>query len=63
MHSFMYAIHSRFVHVCILLAASLCSNAQFKLEKIWESDSTLRVPESVLLDQEGNYYMYPILMD
>lgn len=52
MHSFMYAIHSRFVHVCILLAASLCSNAQFKLEKIWESDSTLRVPESVLLDQE-----------
>lgn len=36
-----------------LIAAA--TNAQHSLEKIWESDTTLAIPESVLFDKSGLY--------
>ena len=48
---------SRFILVCPLLATFLFASAQHKLEKKWETDSTLKVPESVLYDA-GNKVLY-----
>ncbi len=39
--------------LCVLIAASL--QAQHQLEKLWETDSTLAIPESVLNDKDGLY--------
>ncbi len=39
----------------ILVFAFAASHAQHSLEKIWESDSTLAIPESVLFDQNVLY--------
>lgn len=39
---------------CLAFIATF-SMAQHSLEKIWESDTTLAIPESVLYDQDGLY--------
>lgn len=44
----------------LLLLIATASQAQHSLEKIWESDTTLAIPESVLFDKDG---MYVALMD
>lgn len=47
-----------FSFLFLLIAAT--SQAQHALEKIWESDTTLAIPESVLFDRDG---LYVALMD
>ncbi len=46
-------------HFLIVLAALIVigANAQHKIEKIWETDSIVAVPESVLLDGKGTMYI------
>lgn len=39
----------------LFLLISMAGYAQHSLEKIWESDSTLAIPESVLFDKDGLY--------
>ncbi|HZX74005.1 MAG TPA: ATP/GTP-binding protein [Cyclobacteriaceae bacterium] len=39
----------------LFLLISMAGYAQHSLEKIWESDSTLAIPESVLFDKDGMY--------
>jgi uncharacterized ferredoxin-like protein len=42
----------QFVFVAMMLMYSVGLQAQ-RLEKIWATDSTLKVPESVLLDEKN----------
>lgn len=39
----------------IFFFIALVSQAQHSLEKIWETDTTLNIPESVLFDKDGLY--------
>lgn len=48
---------SRLLFSCSLLTSFFIADAQHKLEKKWETDSTLKVPESVLYDA-GNKVLY-----
>ena len=41
------------ISLCLIVNSSLM--AQHSLEKIWESDTTLAVPESVLADKDVLY--------
>jgi len=41
--------------IALFLLVAAASQAQHSLEKIWESDTTLAVPESVLFDKDGLY--------
>lgn len=48
--------------LCLTLATALSAQAQHSLEKIWESDTTLAIPESVLPHPKQNL-LYVSLID